>query len=348
MEEFKTIYIAKSKLVDCSNKGKTNLKEYLQLNGQGIEKFRFKAISGKRHVTVVGGGMSAEREVSLMSSSGVVNSLIDLGHQVTFVDMGADIARVMEELCPDVVYNALHGTYGEDGCFPGLLNIMRIPYTGSGVMVSSLAFNKKKSREIFQANGIKVAEARGVKKSDNIRVDPISRPYIIKPLTQGSSVGTEVIFEGDGFSFAEYDFPYGDEIIAEKYIKGRELQVAVLNGKAMGVLEIKLLKGKRFYDYEVKYTKGFAEHLLPAPISESTYNRALAISEDACKIFGCNVGIIRVEFIYSEEENEIYMLEVNTHPGMTPMSICPEIVELKDINYTNLVEQVLESAKFEE
>jgi len=348
MEEFNTVYIAESKLIDCSNKGRASLKEHLQLNGQDIEKFRFKPISDKQHVAVVGGGMSAEREVSLMSSSGIVSSLIDLGHQVTFVDMGADIARVMEELCPDMVYNALHGTYGEDGCLPGLLNIMRIPYTGSGVLASSLAFNKKKSEEIFRANGIKVAEARWIKKSDNIKVDPISRPYVIKPLTQGSSVGVEIIFEGDNFSFAEYNFPYGDEIIAEKYIKGRELQVAVLNGKAMGVLEIKLLKGKRFFDYEVKYIEGFAEHLLPAPISESICNRTLKISEHACRILGCNIGIIRVEFIYNEEEDEVYMLEVNTHPGMTPMSICPEIVEFKGINYTKLVEQVLKGAKFEE
>jgi len=347
MEKFNTVYIEKSKIVDCMQKNEVNLSEYLQVNGRYISEFKSHSISGKKSVAVIGAGMSAEREVSLMSSSGIVNSLIELGHQVIFIDMGADIAQVIAELKPDIVYNSLHGTYGEDGCLSGLLNIMKIPYTGCGVMASSIAFNKKKSQEIFRAGGIKVAESVGVKKLDNIKTDPMPRPYVIKPLTQGSSVGVEIVFAGDDFSFAEYEFPYG-EIIVEKYIKGRELQVAVLNGKAMGVLEIKLLKGKRFYDYEVKYTEGFAEHLCPAPVLELIYKEALEISELACSIFECNTGIIRVEFIYSEEENQLYMLEVNTHPGMTSMSICPEIVELQGINYTNLVEQVLQGAKFEE
>jgi len=346
MEKFNTIYIEKSKIVDCLDKKSTALKEYVLKNGCEIDQFK-QAQSSKKHIVVIGGGMSAEREVSFMSSNGVVDSLLELGYYVSFVDMGVDIADVLTKLRPHAVFNALHGTYGEDGCLPGMLNIMQIPYTGCGVMASSIAFNKKKSQEIFKANGLKVAEYITVHRSDNLKSDPIPRPYVIKPLTQGSSVGIEVVFVDDDFSFANYDFAYGDEIMVEQYVKGRELQVAVLNGKAIGVLEIKLLKGKRFYDYETKYTEGFAEHLLPAPIPEDAYSAALKISEHACRIFECDTGMIRVEFIYNEAENQCYMLEVNTHPGMTPLSICPEIATLQNLTYTDLVDQIIKNAKFE-
>ena len=153
--------------------------------------------SGKKHVVVVGGGMSAEREVSLISSAGVNKALVDAGYKVTFVDMGADIASVLSAIKPDVVYNSLHGTYGEDGCFPGLLNILRIPYTHSGVLASALAFNKIHSKAWFIANNIKTAKSIIINKHDNISEDPMPRPYVIKPLTQGSSIGVEVIFQED-------------------------------------------------------------------------------------------------------------------------------------------------------
>lgn len=341
-----TKHKAISTILAAKKQNHSDFLKNLEENGQNILDFKFQATPSKKHIAVLGAGMSAEREVSLMSSNGIINSLIDLGHQVTFIDMGTDIAQVIQELRPDLVYNALHGTYGEDGCIPGILNIMRIPYTGPGVMASSLAFNKKKSQEIFQANNIKIAKSILIKKSDNIKSDPMKRPYVIKPTSQGSSVGVEIVFEEDDFSFASYSFPYG-EIIVEKYIKGRELQVAVLNGKALGILEIKLLQGKRFYDYEVKYSEGFAQHLCPAPVSDAIYDKALKISEHAYNIFECSTGLIRVEFIYNEEEQELYMLEINTHPGMTPLSICPEIAALQSIDYTSLVKLVLESAKFE-
>lgn len=348
MQKFETKYIKRSKLVDCLGKKSSDIITYLERNSKHLTEFVSVKPYGKKHVAVIGAGMSAEREVSLMSSNNIINSLIDLGYQVTFIDMGADIANVLESLRPDVVYNALHGTYGEDGCLPGLLNIMRIPYTGPGVIASAIAFNKKKSREIFLANNIKIAKSIVVKKSDGIKQEPMSRPYVIKPLSQGSSVGVEVIFEEDDFSFEDYDFPYG-EIIVEEYIKGKELQVAVLNGKAAGVLEIKLLKNKRFYDYEVKYTDGFAEHLCPAHISDSVYKKAMKESEKVCQIFECMDGIIRVEFIYNQKNEELYALELNTHPGMTSLSICPEILEIcNDLSYSNLVKEILNSAKFEE
>lgn len=306
-----------------------------------------KSTTGKKHVVLLGGGMSSEREVSLISAQGVSEALVKLGYRVTFVDMGADIAVCLQNLKPDVVYNCLHGTYGEDGCVPGLLNIMHIPYTHAGVLGSSIAFNKIKSREIFLSNNIKCAEAILVHKNDNIKTDPMPRPYVIKPLSQGSSIGIIIVFKEDEFDFAKYAYDYGDEILVERYIKARELQVAVLNGKALGVLEIKLLKN-RFYDYETKYTDGLAEHVLPAKVPSEIYEKAMKISEKACKLLHAASGIVRVEFLYSEAENDLYILEANTHPGMTPLSICPEIAAYLGISYTDLVEEVLKGAKYEE
>lgn len=349
MNNFNTIYKEKSLIVELDSISKLSdlaLIDFVKLNGKFIDEFTINKSITKKHVVVIGGGMSAESEVSYMSSNGIVRSIIQLGHHVTFVDMGADIAVVLSKLKPNVVYNALHGTYGEDGCLPGLLNIMRIPYTGPGVLTSAIAFNKKKSCEIFIASGIKIPECKIVSKSDAYKNDPIPRPYVIKPISQGSSVGVEIIFAEDDFSFANYDFPYGDEILVEQYIKGREMQIAVLNGRAMGVLEIKLLKGKRFYDYETKYTEGFAEHLLPAPVPAEVYESIKKMAEKVCAILGCT-GMVRVEMIYSSEDSKLYMLEVNTHPGMTPLSICPEIASLENMSYKDLVKEILEKARFE-
>ena len=299
----------------------------------------------KKHVVLIGGGMSAERQVSFMSCDGIANSLIELGYGLTFVDMGEDIAQVLQELNPDVVFNGLHGTYGEDGCLPGLLDIMKIPYTSCGLLTSSICFNKKRTLDAFKSNNIKVAESILIKESDGVKIDPMMRPYVIKPLSEGSSVGVEVIFEEDEFDFVNYEFEHGD-ILVEKYIKGREIQVAVLNGKALGTLEIVLLKGKRFYDYETKYTAGFAEHICPANLTENAVKRAMDIAEKITNIMDAS-GMVRVELIYSDAEDDFYALEINTHPGFTPLSICPEIAQKQcGISYTELVESILLEAKF--
>lgn len=306
-----------------------------------------KSDQGKKHVVVLAGGMSAEREVSLVSSKGVMDALVKLGYKVTMVDVGADIGQCLIKLKPDVVYNSLHGTYGEDGCIPGLLNMMNIPYTHAGLLSSAIAFNKLVARGIFLNNGIKCADGLLINKSDNIKTDPMPRPYVIKPLSQGSSIGVIIVFPEDDFNFADYQYEYGDQILIEKYIKAREMQVAVLNGKALGVLEIKILKN-RFYDYDTKYTDGMAEHIMPVNISESTYHRIMEIAEKSCNITYATKGIVRVEFLYEESTDEIYMLEVNTHPGMTPLSICPEIAAYHGISFELLVEEILKGAKYEQ
>lgn len=313
------------------------------------EKSEIEIISseGKKHIAVLVGGMSAERDVSISSSKGVIDALLSLGYRVSTIDMGADLAVCLNDLKPDIVFNSLHGTYGEDGCVQGLLNIMRIPYTHSGLLSSSMAFNKQKSRETFVHYGFKCASILYVNKNDNIKTDPMKRPYVIKPISQGSSVGVHVVFQGDEFNFADYDFKYGDTVIVEEYIKGREMDVAVLNGKALGILEIKLLKNKRFYDYETKYTDGFAEHICPANLSKDAYQKGIALSEKIYKIMGCN-GICRVEFIYSDEIDDFYILELNTHPGMTPLSLCPEIAQkCANMSFADLIEENLKSASFE-
>lgn len=301
--------------------------------------------SGKQHVAIIAGGMSAEREVSLVSSKSVTEALLQAGYRVTLIDMGADISTVLTKVKPDVVFNCLHGTYGEDGCLPGLLNIMRIPYTNSGVLASALGFNKLKSKELFVAHDIKMPDTIIVSKSENINNDPMVRPYVIKPISQGSSIGVEIILDGDNFHFADYKFPYGDKVIVEKYIKGRELQVAVLNGKALGILEIKLLKS-RFNDYNSKYKAGYSEHIVPAPLPKKINNQLLSISEQAFALMGCK-GAVRMEFMMDENQ-ELYILEVNTHPGLTPLSSYPEILNYYGINLANLCEELLKAAAFEQ
>jgi D-alanine-D-alanine ligase len=300
-----------------------------------------------KHVVLLAGGMSSERYVSITSSVSVAKALIENGYMVTKVDPGADVGSVLLKLNPDLVFNCLHGTYGEDGCIPGLLNMMRIPYTHSGVLASSVSFNKLIMRQIFASqDALKFADAIIVSKSDQIKVDPIQRPYVIKPLTQGSSVGVQIIFPSDEFNFSDYEFNYGDKILVEKYIKGKEIQVAVLNGKALGVLEIKVLKN-RFYDYQTKYTEGYAEHIMPANLTPEKTKQALQLSEYVYKELGCN-GIARAEFLYNEAEEQFYFLEINTHPGMTSLSICPEIAEHSGISFNDMIEQIISSAKYEE
>jgi D-alanine-D-alanine ligase len=357
MHKYQTVFIEHSKVQVINREGK------------------------KKHIALIAGGMSAEREVSLSSSKGVLQALLDSGYQVTFIDMGADIASVLTKVKPDIVYNCLHGTYGEDGCLPGLLNIMRIPYTHSGVLASSIGFNKLKSKELFVANNLKTAKFTIVNKSDVryyeeprhcegrsdvaisvgihhepheiatvatlLRNDSIPpKPFVIKPLTQGSSIGVELISPEDNFDFVNYDFPYGDQVIVEEYIKGREMQVAVLNGKALGALELKFLK-RKFYDYDSKYTEGFTEHIMPAPINHNLYSKLLKLSEKAYNIIGCR-GLVRVEFIYDEIQEEFFIIELNTHSGMTPLSICSEIAAFYGMDFVHLVEEIVATASFEE
>lgn len=300
---------------------------------------------GKKHIALIGGGMSAEREISLASSKAVGRALIELGYKVTFIDMGADIAIILHKIKPDLVFNALHGTYGEDGDLAGLLNIMRIPYTHSGLTSSGVAFDKAKTKDFFVAHNILTAPYKVVDIKEQIKHDPMPRPYVIKPISQGSSIGVELIFPEDKFSFADYKFPYGSKILVEKYIKGREMQVPILNSKALGVLELKILQG-RFYDYKAKYTEGLASHIFPAQISQYVMNDLITSAEKIFRLMDCK-SVARVEFIYQEEEEKLYAIEINTHPGFTNTSILPEVAEKIGISFNRLVEFIIDSASYE-
>ncbi|MBY0407262.1 MAG: D-alanine--D-alanine ligase, partial [Rickettsiales bacterium] len=207
-------------------------------------------MSGKAHVAVLKGGISAEREVSLVSGTACAKALRELGYQVTEIDVGKDIAAQLMAAKPDVVFNALHGRYGEDGCVQGLLELLQIPYTHSGVLASAVAMDKPMAKVVLEAAGLRSPKGLIATREEMIAGDPMARPYVAKPSNEGSSVGVKLLFEGDNFFFTEENWPYGESVLVEEYIPGREITVAVLNGKALGVTEIRPLEG--FYDYANK------------------------------------------------------------------------------------------------
>ncbi len=296
------------------------------------------------HIAVLMGGLSAERDVSLSSARGIITTLEARGYQVTPVDVGRDVAAVLARVQPDIAFNALHGPYGEDGCIQGLLEIMGIPYTHSGVLASAVAMDKLRSKAVFRQAGIPCAEDRIIHKTEHLTEDPMPRPYVIKPLYEGSSIGVHVVFEGDSFDISDYDWAYGDEAIVERYIPGKEIQVAVLGDEAIGAIEI--CPEGRFYDYEAKYTEGKATHYMPAPISAAAYQTVLALARKAHRLLGCK-SVSRVDFRYDDttgEEGEFYILEVNTHPGMTPLSLVPEIAAYAGISFGELLERIIRDA----
>lgn len=350
IDELKSVVKEHSIFVNCDDLcGYDSVLELIKNNGRNILDFEFANNNShilQKHVALVVGGMSCESQVSYSSANGIANAIKKLGYRLTLIDMGQDIANVLFRLRPDIVFNGLYGTYGEDGCLQGVLNILKIPYTGSGLLASALAMNKKMSQKIFQKNNIPTIPYKIVHKNHGIIEDPMARPYVIKPLAQGSSIGVHIIMENDEFRFSEYEFLYGDEIIIEKYIKGREFQVAILDGKALGLLEIEFINGKLFYDYEAKYTPGFTNHNLFPNLPDKIYHELLRLSELAYNAIGCR-AIARAEFIYDEQVNQLYILEINTLPGMTPMSICPEIAASISISFDQLIEKILLSAAFE-
>lgn len=297
------------------------------------------------HVAFIYGGMSAEREVSIMSSKGLINGLLDSGYVVTPIDMGYDFASVILPLKPDLVYNGLYGTYGEDGCVPGTLEIMGLKYTHSGVLASAVSMNKIFSGLFFKDHGIKCATRKVIERNQNISSDPMPRPYVIKPVSEGSSIGVIVVFEEDDFKFKDYDWPHGDTILVEEYIPGQEINVAVLGDKAIGAIELKPLK-RRFYDYDSKYQDNMTQHIMPANLSAVAYQKALDISIKAHKLIGCK-SVSRVDFRYNPNEGkngEFYILEINTHPGMTPLSLVPEICAYYGITFAQLVDKIAQDA----
>ena len=294
------------------------------------------------HVAVLMGGWSKEREVSLVSGAAVATALKDTGFQVTEIDVHQDAAALLTQLypIPDKVFNALHGRFGEDGCVQGFLNILGVPYTHSGVLASALAMDKPMSKRVFKEVGITVADHQILTREQLSQTVFGSKPHVIKPLNEGSSVGVNLIFEGDSYTPTEKEWPFGSHVMAEQYIPGRELTVAVMGERALGVTEIKT--GHLFYDYDAKYSDGGSIHQVPAQLPQDIYDEAMRISVLAHKTLGCR-GISRADMRY--DGKNLYLLEVNTQPGMTPTSLVPEQASYANISFENLVVWLVEHAE---
>jgi D-alanine-D-alanine ligase len=290
-----------------------------------------------KHVVVLKGGWSAEREVSLNSGAACAKALRELGYRVTEIDVQPDIADVLKQTKPDVVFNALHGRFGEDGCVQGLLEILKIPYTHSGVLASSVAMDKPMAKIIFAAAGLKVPFGKIVTSEELQKGDPMPRPYVVKPANEGSSVGVYIIKDGDKLPVLSG----GDGWLVEEYIAGREITVAVLNDVPLGVTEIRPISG--FYDYENKYTDGKTEHLCPAPLERDEYEAVMQMALTAHRALGCR-GLSRSDFRY--DGKNFYILEINTQPGMTSLSLSPEIAAHAGISFNQLVQKLVEAAQF--
>jgi D-alanine-D-alanine ligase len=296
-----------------------------------------------RSVAVLMGGWSSEREVSLVSGAAVADALRAAGYQVTAIDVQRDVGAVLTRLSPppDTVFNALHGRYGEDGCIQGLLDILDLPYTHSGLLASALAMHKPMAQRLFADAGIAVAEHRIVSREQVMGGDVMPRPYVIKPLNEGSSVGVRIVREGDNITIVgEGDWPYGGEVMVERFIEGRELTVAVMGNRALAVTEISTHRG--FYDYDAKYAEGGSRHVIPAEIEPEVYDEALRVSVRAHRTLGCR-GVSRADLRY--DGKTLYMLEVNTQPGMTPTSLVPEQAAYAGISFQELVSWMVENAE---
>jgi D-alanine-D-alanine ligase len=293
-------------------------------------------------VAVLMGGWSAERAVSLVSGAAVSAALESAGYTVTAIDVQRDVGVLLSRLTPrpDVVFNALHGRYGEDGCIQGLLNILEIPYTHSGVLASALAMDKPMAKRLFAEAGIAVAEHQIVGRAALEAGAVMARPYVIKPLNEGSSVGIRIVREGDAPGpFGSGAWPSGGEVMVERFIPGRELTVAVMGDRALAVTEITTARG--FYDYDAKYAPGGSHHVIPAGIGEPLYAECLRLAEAAHRTLGCR-GVSRADFRY--DGTTLYILEVNTQPGMTPTSLVPEQAAHRGISFADLVSWMVENA----
>jgi D-alanine-D-alanine ligase len=301
------------------------------------------------HVAVLMGGWSSEREVSLMSGAGVVEALTARGWtNVTPVDMDRNVATVLTGIRPDVVFNALHGTPGEDGTVQGMLDLMQIPYTHSGLETSVIAIDKELTKMVLVPHGVRMPKGKMVQSASLYEGDPMARPYVLKPVNEGSSVGVAIVTDDSNYGHpisAKATGPWQqfERLLAEPFIKGRELTVAVLIDEALCVTELRPKAG--FYDFDAKYTDGMTTHICPAEVPENIARAMMDMALAAHRLLGCK-GASRSDFRWDDELGEagIYLLEVNTQPGMTPLSLVPEQARQRGIDYGALVERLIADA----
>jgi D-alanine-D-alanine ligase len=305
-------------------------------------------MSKQIHVAVLMGGWSNERPVSLMSGNGVADALEKLGYQVSRVDMDRNVAQVLAGLRPDIVFNALHGVPGEDGSVQGMLDLMGIAYTHSGMVTSVIAIDKELTKQCLLPAGIPMPKGTMVDSESLYEADPLPRPYVLKPLNEGSSVGVAIVTEASNYGNpitrdAKGPWQEFDRLLAEPFIKGRELTVAVLGDKALCVTELKPKSG--FYDFDSKYTDGLTEHICPAEIPADIAQYMLDTALRAHQLLGCK-GASRTDFRWDDEAgmDGIFVLEINTQPGMTPLSLVPEQARHVGISYEQLVDIIVKEA----
>jgi D-alanine-D-alanine ligase len=294
------------------------------------------------------GGWASERPVSLMSGEGVAKALIERGHRVTRIDMDRQVAARLADADPDVVFNALHGVPGEDGTVQGMMDLMGVPYTHSGLATSVIAIDKELTKHALVPHGIPMPGGRIVRSEDLYKGDPLPRPYVLKPVNEGSSVGVAIVTEGGNYGQpisrdAKGPWQEFPSLLAEPYIRGRELTTAVLGERALMVTELVPKSG--FYDFDAKYTDGMTEHVCPAEIPENIARLCLDYALRAHRLLGCR-GTSRSDFRWDDERGEegLFLLETNTQPGMTPLSLVPEQARHCGIEYGELVEIIIEDA----
>jgi D-alanine-D-alanine ligase len=304
-----------------------------------------------KHVAVLMGGWSAEREVSLSTGTACANALESVGYRVTRVDVQRDIAVALAQLRPDVAFNALHGPFGEDGRIQGLLELLQLPYTHSGVLASALAMKKDSAKVVLAAAGVPVPEGVTVHRLEAAKRHVMPPPYVVKPVSEGSSVGVIIVREDRSHPPQELgreDWPYGDLVLVEKYVAGRELTCAVMGDRALDVIDIRPATGV-FYDYDAKYAKGGSIHVLPAEIKPNVYQRVRELALTAHQALGCR-GVSRADLRYDDTPNgtgELVVLEVNTQPGMTETSLVPEIAAYAGFSFGELVKWMVEDASLD-
>lgn len=300
------------------------------------------------HIVVLMGGWSAERPVSLQSGAGVAEALESLGHRVTRVDMGRDVAARLAEAAPDLVFNALHGSPGEDGTVQGMMDLMGLRYTHSGLATSVIAIDKVLTKQALVPHGIPMPGGRIVRSAEVYEGDALARPYVLKPVNEGSSVGVAIVTDEGNYGNpispdAKGPWQEFDELLAEPYIRGRELTTAVLGDRALGVTE--LIPKNGWYDFDAKYTDGLTEHVCPARIPDEIADACRSLALEAHRLLGCR-GASRSDFRWDDERgvDGLFLLEVNTQPGMTPLSLVPEQARHLGMSYPELVQAIVDEA----
>ncbi len=298
------------------------------------------------HVAVLLGGWSAEREVSLSSGNGCAAALEQEGFRVTRVDVDRNLAATLTALKPNVCFNALHGRWGEDGCIQGLLEVLGIPYTHSGVLASSLAMHKEQTTRLVAKHGVPIADALLVTSADALADHVMAPPYVAKPIAEGSSVGVVIVKEGANRppeAIRQIPVTRDNQIMVERFIPGRELTCGTIGETVTGVIDIVAAGHLQFYDYEAKYAPGGSKHILPAQIPAALTERIRRHTLAAHKALGCR-GVSRCDFRWDEAKDELVFLEINTQPGMTPTSLIPELAEHAGMTYGQLVAWLVDDA----